>query len=383
MLSQLLDKMDEYLSNKPFKRRWWSRRWVVHMTIQPPLTKGYPLWKRTKEELRLLRLFDLSPEELGKKIEHYWKKPRWRRWFASFGMNKKIDVLNYYQRCLAYQEISQDKIPEKNLVIASEKSPILEDLGLVLHQSNIKFEAYLEKHCRNPKWIEKHFSEEIKRYMQRLKKTFLTKLNKSLKQINTEGERLAIKQQAEQEYQQVEAFMFRYYHLCRFNAFSRIHNPEIGIDVVNDREISKNKEHRLAVYIGPRSFPSSSRSFQRISTQNGMGSLDLDNAKDWIQSQRESLKLLLEEGSLQKVEGLLQKSLNDIKMITERQLGCCETMVSAIQGKYEDYDVFLEYLDNLQRRLKPLFRGGDALISSRSCHESNAFSNNVGNDNPI
>ena len=232
--------MDEYLSNKPFIRRWWSRRWIVHMTIQPPLTKYYPLWKRTKDELRLLRLFDLSPEELGLKIDRYWKKPRWRRWFASFGMNKKIDVWNYYQRCLAYQEISQDKLrSEQSLVIASERGPILEDLALVLHQSNVKFETYLEKRCRNPKWIEKHFAEEVKRYMQRLKKTFYTKLNKHLKQIKTGEERLALKQQAEKEYQEVEVLMFHYYQLWHFNAFSS-RRSEVGIDVVNDRAINKS-----------------------------------------------------------------------------------------------------------------------------------------------
>src|SRR5579862_5532867 len=113
--------MDEYLSNKPFKRRWWSRRWIVHIALQPPLSKDYPLWKRSKEELRLLRLFDLSPEELGRRIERYWQKPRWRRWFASFGMNKKIDVWNYYQRCLAYQAVRAHKSePERSEVVASE-----------------------------------------------------------------------------------------------------------------------------------------------------------------------------------------------------------------------------------------------------------------------
>ena len=106
----VVKKMDEHLSSKPFKRRWWSRPWVVHMSSKPPITRDYPLWKRTQDELRLLRLFDLSPEELGKKIERYWKKPRWRRWLASFGMKKKIDVWNYYQRCLAYQAVRSEQV---------------------------------------------------------------------------------------------------------------------------------------------------------------------------------------------------------------------------------------------------------------------------------
>jgi hypothetical protein len=359
MLSHLFKQMDEYLSNKPFIRRWWSRRWIVHMTIQPPLSKDYPLWKRSKDELRLLRLFDLSPEELGQKIDRYWKKPRWRRWFASFGMNKKIDVWNYYQRCLAYQEISQDKLrSEQSLVTASERKPILEDLVLILHQANVKFETYLEKRCRNSKWIEKNYSEEVKRYMQGLKKTFLTKLNKHLKQIETGEERLALKQQAEKEYQEVEVLMFHYYHRWHFNAFSS--RPEVGIDIVNDRAINKNQERRVDPYTRPQTISSSFAPVHRIIAQDGIGSLD--EAKKWIQAQREHLKSMLKDGSLQKVEELLQTSLNEIKTITELHLGCCESKLSNIQGRHEAYDDFIKYLDDLQRRLKPLLQGGMLLF---------------------
>jgi hypothetical protein len=364
MLSQLLNQMDKYLANKPFMRpHWWSRRWIVYMTIEPPLRKDKPLWKRSQAQLRLLRLCGLSPEELGQKIERYWKKPRWQRWFASFGMNKKIDVWNYYQRCVAYQKISQDKpIPEQSLVIASESRPILEDLGLVLHQSNVKFETYLEKRCRNLQWVEKYFSEEVKRYMQRLKKTFATKLSKHLKRIETEGERLAIKQQVEKEYQQVEALMFHYYHLWRCNTFSSLPHPnaepEVGIDVAHNENVTSNPERSIAIYRRSQnvSSPSQSVESQRVIRQTGIASLN--DAKEWIQAQRQCLNSLIEEGSLQKVEALLQTSLNEIKTITELHLDPCGTTLFNIQGKHQEYDVFLECLDDLQRRLKPLLQGG-------------------------
>jgi len=205
MLNHFVNQMDEHLSSKPFKRHWWSRPWIVHMASTPPLTRDYPLWKRSKDELRLLRLFNLSPEELGQKITRYWQKPRWRRWFASFGMNKKIDVWNYYQRCLAYQAVRPDKLAPRSSVIENKSARLLNELGLGLHQFNAKFEMYLEKRCYNPTWNEKHFFKAIKDYKLRLRKIFLTKLNKSLKQIKTEENRFALKQQAEQEYQQVEA----------------------------------------------------------------------------------------------------------------------------------------------------------------------------------
>lgn len=365
MLSQLLNQMDEHLSQKPFVRtHWWSKRWIVYIAIQPPLTKIHPLWKRTKDELRLLRLFNLSPEELGKKIELYWKKPRWRRWFASFGMNKKIDVWNYYQRCLAYQEILQGKPKlERSLAITNESQFLLKNLALVLHKSNVKFEGYLEKNCRNPKWIEKYFLEAVRCYKQQLQSTFSIKLNKYLKHINTEGERLALIQQAEKEYQQVEELMFHYYQRWHIYAFSSLRSPEIGIDVINDSEANKNQERRIAVYTGSSTSTSSLRTFHRRDVlQNVIGSLD--KAKEWIQTQRERLKLFIEEGSPKKVKELLQSSLNEIKNITEPQLKCCEIIILNIEENHEPYDTFLEHLDKLQDQLKPLLQGGLLLFHS-------------------
>lgn len=65
---QVLNQMGGYLSKKPFLRaHWWSSRWIAYMTIHPPLTETDPLWKRSKNELRLLRLFNVRPEELGRK----------------------------------------------------------------------------------------------------------------------------------------------------------------------------------------------------------------------------------------------------------------------------------------------------------------------------
>jgi hypothetical protein len=363
MLSHLLNQMDEHLSQKPFIRsHWWSRRWIVYMTIQPPLRKDKPLWRRSKDELRFLRLFDLSPEELRKKIERYWRKPRWRRWFSSFEMNKKIDVWNYYQRCLAYQAVRSEQLEQESF-IASKSGPILEHLSLVLHQSNVKFETYLEKRCRNPKWVEKNFLKEIKSYKQRIKKIFLSKINKSLQQIKTEGDRFILKQQADQEFQQVEAFMFHYHGLWFNSLFPRITpsngRVEVGIDVIQNGSLSQNTELSLGNNCS-QTISSSPSTISRTAIYHT--DISLHRSKEWIRMQRERLKLMLKEGSIQKVEDLLQASLNDIKMITELHLGFCDTMLSDAHDKEEGYPKFLNYLENLQRQLKPLLQGGMLLF---------------------
>lgn len=354
MCHHVLNQMDIYLSKKPFVRpHWWSRRWIVYMTIQPPLTETYPLWKRSKDELRLLRLFNLSPEELSKKIERYWKKPRWRRWFASFGMSKKIDVWNYYQRCLAYQEIHRNNLrSESNLVTADKRTSILEKLGLVLYQANIKFEAYLEKNCRHFKWNEKFFLEEAERYQLRQRKVFSVKLNKYLKQLASKGEQTILRQQAEEEYQQVEAIMF-HYHRLYFNALCRV-GPEIK---KSNQKKEENTDRRVELYNGSSSVSTFSQSSDRtIDLQNETGSFK--DVEKWLQTQRFYLKSLIQKNSPEEVEALLQTSLNVIKNIIELPLGCCENLMLSIEGNYKEYDSFLEYLGSLQNQLKPLLREG-------------------------
>jgi hypothetical protein len=379
MLNQLLNQMDEYLANRPFKRHWWSRSWRAYMTIHPPLSKEAPLWKRG--ELRSLRLFDLTPEELGRKIEHYWKIPRWRRWFSSFGMNKKIDVWNYYQRCLAYQAVRPDHLEQASVVMPSAHKSLFNELALCLYQVNAKFETYIEK--RNPRWLEAHYSEQIKAYKQRLKETFLTKLRKSLKKMKIEEEQgFILKQQAEQEYQQVEALMLRYYHQRLNNFFSQPlpgnFVPEEATEVIQDEEwedledevLEENLEsdREYVMVVAPDSSqPVSSSSPLPISRNVHPTEINplreaIDEAIERIKKQRQDLESLVEEDALQKVGDLLQNSFNEIKAMTELYLCHCETELSEIKGRPKDYGVFLKYLDDLQSQLKPLFNGGMLLF---------------------
>ena len=359
MLSQLLKEMDEYLANKPFKRRWWSRPWVAHMAIFPPLSKDFPLWKRNPEELLSFRLFDLRPEELRQKIDRYWQKPRWRRWFSAWGMKKKIDVWNYYQRCLAYQAVRPDVL--ESVTYSSKHLALFNELGLCFYKFTKKFETQVEKRCRNPQWMKKHFAKEIKTYQQQLKKTFLIQLNKSLKKIPRNEPKHRLKQQAQQEYQQLEGFMLRYYHQWLSDFFSRLPQPLVP-EVNHDRTQPQNRpnsENHLAVYHEP---AGSSAQQTFLSSDHETQIHSLHNIQEWINQQRQRLTLFVEKDSLQKVEALLQSSLNEIKNITELHLGYCEMMLSNIQDQPQTYDAFLQYLDNLQRRLKPLLQSGILLF---------------------
>ncbi|EDP46212.1 hypothetical protein RICGR_1337 [Rickettsiella grylli] len=356
----MLNQMGGYLSKKPFLRaHWWSSRWIAYMTIHPPLTETDPLWKRSKNELRLLRLFNVRPEELGRKIERYWKKPRWRRWLASFGMKKKIDVWNYYQRCLAYQAVCLSRGEQERRVMG-ESNTLFNELGFVLSQFNAQFENDLEKRCRNPQWVEKHFLKAMNVYKQRLKETFLRKLTELLTPIQKEADRAALKQVAEEEYQHVEAFMLNYYlHWLSERLYRAAFHlvSEKGIDVTEEVVLSPEARVRN----DPQPLCSSSLS-TRPRKLYYAGITSLHNVKEWIQHQRQRLTALMEENAIEEVERLLQSSLHEIKTVAQFYLDDCERLFATIQGKFEVYDVFLEYLNNLQNRLKPLLQGGMRLF---------------------
>lgn len=78
---------------------------------------------------------------------------------------------------------------------------------------------------------------------------------------------------------------------------------------------------------------------------------------EWIKKQRQCLNSLVKEDSLQKVEDLLQTSLNEIKELTELHVRCCETQLFEIKCNLKDYGFFLKYLGDLQKQLKPLLQG--------------------------
>ena len=364
MLSQWFNKMEHHLSKRPFRRpHWWSRRWVAHISIHPPLTGEAPLWKRSPVELARLRLFNLSPEALSRKIERYWKKPRWRRWFTSFGMRKKIDVWNYYQRCLAYQRaLKEISLIDQGLILTGNAQDLLDELACYLQASNVKFEFYLEKHCRNLKWVEQYFLKEVRHYQQRLRKDFLLSLEKCLIYVTSEEEQTLIREKAEKEYQHIEVLMYRYYQLWQSGALYKRYHAERGIEVA-DVEKEENLERSVVVC------PSTSAAFTpntatpAVMSQTGISSFSV--TKEWVQSRRERLECLIKEDALQDVKELLQKSLEDIKNIIDSQLeGYETTVVSIMEGNAEQEARLLRILEHLQRRLKPLLKGGLRLFHS-------------------
>lgn len=69
-------------------------------------------------------------------------------------MKKKSDVWNYYQRCLVYQAVRQDKLEQVSIIIPSSYNLLFNQLALCSYQVNAKFETYLEKCFLNANSIE-------------------------------------------------------------------------------------------------------------------------------------------------------------------------------------------------------------------------------------
>ncbi len=81
MQNKLLVNIGNGLTKKTFERAfWWRPRWLDLISIDPPLSVNNPLWYRDEKNLKKVRLFDLSPEELKTEIMKYWRELFWKRW---------------------------------------------------------------------------------------------------------------------------------------------------------------------------------------------------------------------------------------------------------------------------------------------------------------
>lgn len=158
--------------------------------------------------------------------------------------------------------------------------------------------------------------------------------------------------------------MLRYYSQWWNDFFSPLSQanivPEVGVDVAQEGNRA-NPECAVVVSNYSQTISSSSQATLPTEVNNQTVIASLHGAKEWIQTQRQCLNSLIEEGSLQKVEELLQASLDEIKTITELYLGRCESRIYHIQGKHEAYDA-LAYLYKSQSQLKPLLQGGMLLF---------------------
>ena len=369
MLDSLLQGIGQRLAKKPMTRMsWWrGKRWSSVFLISPTLSEEYPLWKRDEASLRSLRLFDLEPQALHTELQRYWKRPFWQRWWLSLftSINNKRKAYAYYQRCLAFSEVQKQHGYTSSVFRIGEERAILLELVAWFDQ-DIKYgEKILEQHAGDLNWLQNRFTSILSQYEQKREREFLKRLEKKLNKLPIIRTRNGIRNRIKKEYQQLGKLMRDYLLSILFRPDQvSAHNEgatasSAAYEATEDSVLSDKQE---LVYVGP-----------AVATRNTLGMYpsgkanlgDIDSVGGWVNSQREAIVGLLEEGKAEaciKIKALLEQSLNSIRMVIEPQITGYQQLINdAKQGRVE-YEIAIEWSEDLQPRLIKFFRSSALLF---------------------
>ncbi|RDH39860.1 MAG: hypothetical protein CFE62_006870 [Candidatus Aquirickettsiella gammari] len=360
MLNSLLQGIEQRLAKKPFTwMSWWrGKKWISVFSIIPELEEC-PLWKRDEASLSSLRLFDLEPQALHTELQHYWKRPFWQRWWLSLftSINNKRKAYAYYQRCLAFAVVQkQHHDTVSNLQYSAQERAILAELVDWVGENTRRCEEILEKHGGDLNWLQNYFPSVLSQYQKKRERVFLKLMEKRLKKITTKDGRTNLRSRVKKEYQKLGKVM-RDYLLYPFPSEQARTNNDQATE-----QLGAVSDSRELVYVGP-----------AVATRNTLGMYpsgkanlgDIDSVGGWVNSQREAIVGLLEEGRAEaciKIKALLEQSLNSIRMVIEPQITGYQQLINdAKQGRVE-YEIAIEWSEDLQPRLIKFFRSSALLF---------------------
>lgn len=329
MINKLLSLIGSHLSEFPFKRtRWWSKPYVSYIDISPPLTRENPLWKRSQDELAQILLFNRSPEELGREVENYLKKSRWKRWFF-FGMDKKVSLWNFYRRCLRYKVV-RNGIPEIN-----EDHGIYADIQYFLDDAiDYSYKYYLKLFdyysCKGERY---DYMSDC--YNNRLRWDAMDYLKEKITGLSIENQVFLDNKLEEDSYfirnlisliyrEDVEFFLdhfFKAFRILKMKEFST--NNLESSSMIN--EVVGQEELRL-----------------------------LENKKDWVKSKRKDLIQLLNNKEVDQpflLKNFLETNLDEITNIIESYFEKFDS-----NDHFTDYKVRVTELEILHRQIKLILR---------------------------
>ena len=362
MLDSLLQGIGQRLAKKPMTRMsWWrGKKWSSVFSIIPELEEC-PLWKRDEASLSILRLFDLEPQALHTELQRYWKRPFWQRWWLSLftSINNKRKAYAYYQRCLAFSEVQKQHGYTSSVFRIGQERAILLELVAWFDQ-DIKYgEKILEQHAGDVNWLQSQFTSILNQREQKTEQRLLKYMDKKLKKLP------AVRNRIKKESQELGKLM-RDYLLSGLFPPDQVsaHNEgatasSAAYEATEDSVLSDKQE---LVYVGP-----------AVATRNTLGMYpsgkanlgDIDSVGGWVNSQREAIVGLLEEGKAEaciKIKALLEQSLNSIRMVIEPQITGYQQLINdAKQGRVE-YEIAIEWSEDLQPRLIKFFRSSALLF---------------------
>ncbi len=363
MLNSLLQGIGQRLAKKPITwMSWWrGKRWSSVFLISPTLSEDFPLWKRDEASLSSLQLFGLEPQVLHTKLQRYWKKPFWQRWWLSLftSIHNKRKAYAYYQRCLAFAEVQKQHGHTGSIVKSSgQERAIFLELVAWFDQDIKQCEKILEQHAGDLNWLQSRFTLILSQYEQKTEQRLLKCMEKKLKKVPTMRSQNRIRSRIKKEYQELGKLMRDYLLLGSFPPEQVSANNEgtTAFSYEATAEHSVVSDGQELVYVGP---AVATRNTLRMYSAEKAHLGDMDSVGDWVRLQRNAIVGLLEEGTpgaCVEIKALLEQTLNSIRMLIEPQIDCYQQLINkAKQGDISDYEVAIEYSEVLQCRLIKFF----------------------------
>lgn len=305
MQNKLLVDIGNGLTKRAFKKIFWlGPKWLDFISIDPPLSVNNPLWYRDENNLRKIRLFDLSPEELQAEIIDYWQKPFWKRWHLDLftSIQNKIKLWSYYHQCLAFREICID-----NVFDAKEPIDIIfehhlgKEMRCQVNKNRIQFEHSLEKFAGNLD-LEEHLNFLQNMLLRKNGRFFKKLLKKKLTKLS-ETDTSYLKDHLKKEYVRLRMILFCYLYRWHKGIFPRPNHQLMYMDTFV--EIYEGKEIHYSVC----------------------------SIQDWVKIKQKVIESLLEERSSQQflmIKNLLEDCLSKIKQLVDKHLDDCVSLITSM-----------------------------------------------------
>lgn len=345
MQNRLLVDIGNGLTKKAFEKIfWWGPRWLDLISIDPPLSVNNPLWYRDEKNLKTVRLFDSSPEELQAEIIDYWQKPFWKRWHLDLftSIQSKVKLWSYYQQCLAFRKICINNVFDaKEPIDIMFEQHLGKEMRYQVNKNRIKFELCLEKSAGNLH-LEGH-SNFLQSMLQRKNGQFFTKLlKKKLSQLSGTDTK-SLKKHLKNEYLRLRMILFCYLFNWHKGIFPRPDNESVNIDTFV--EICVGKEIRYSIC----------------------------SIQEWVKLKQQIIESLLEEQSSKQflmIKNLLEDCLSKIKLLVKNYLDHCVSLITLVIRKKLSFQQAIQETKIRQAELIYFFKKCSLLF-----HPDKSFAN--------
>jgi hypothetical protein len=346
MQNRLLEAIGNGLAKKPFEWVswwWWGPKWVAFISVDPPVTVNNPLWRREENNLKSVRLFGLSPDELQAEIILYWQQPFWKRWLLGLftSINRKIKLWSYYHRCLSFREVCIENLFDIKKPIDFVFEQYLGEVTRWFNKNRIQLENYIEKHAGNLR-AQNNLNFSISIFLKENWQFFSKLMEKKISQLPIEDKN-GLRRQLEKECHRLQDTLSCYLSTWFKNIFNL---PTSSDEPINSEFIEAVEKET---------------------------SCSIHSIKDWVSMKQQVVVSMLQEESPEQflqIKNFLQSCLSMIRLLVEHQVTRYEKLIDKIRYNRFNREETIQQAEILQTELIYFFKKSFLLF-----HPDKSFGN--------